>query len=169
MNKESPEAAAWAYRIGRQGSWYEQELQVKQQEMDMKKSLSSIWADYPIRFAYLFGSHAAGHTHRQSDVDIAIYPKKGLTRSQAFQLRVKVMEAIMDALHESRVDVIDLREAPLPLRFRAIQPAQLLFSRDETERVHFEVATRSEYFDRLPLIDRSNAVAFARMAKVGLR
>jgi predicted nucleotidyltransferase len=135
----------------------------------MKISLHKVLARFPIQFAYLFGSHAAGHPHAHSDVDIAIYPKESLTRSQAFRLRMKVMEAVMDDLHENRVDVIDLREAPLPLRFRAIQPSCVLFSRSEAKRVRFEVATRSEYFDRLPQIERSNAVAFARMAKAGLR
>jgi uncharacterized protein len=135
----------------------------------MQESLFKVLARFPIQFAYLFGSHAAGRAHARSDVDIAIYPKEGLTRLQAYRLRMKVMEAVMDDLHENRVDVIDLREAPLPLRFRAIQPSCVLFSRNETERVRFEVATRSEYFDRLPQIERSNTVAFARMAEVGLR
>ena len=131
--------------------------------------LTGVLKRCPVQFAYLFGSHVTGRAQKHSDVDIAIYPQKGLSPSQRFRLRLKVMGAVMDVLHEDRVDVIDLREAPLPLQFRAIQPAYLLFSRHEAERVRFEVATRSAYFDRLPLIQRSTALALARTAKEGLR
>lgn len=123
----------------------------------------------PIDFAYLFGSHAAGRARKNSDVDIAIYPKAGLSESQRFRLRLQVTEAVMDALHEDHVDVVDLHEATLPLRFRAIQPSCLLFSRKEKKRVRFEVATRSAYFDRLPMIERSVTTALKRTAQKGLR
>jgi predicted nucleotidyltransferase len=135
----------------------------------MKTILSKVAGKFAIQFAYLFGSHAAGRAHSQSDVDIAFYPSEGLSRSRAYHLRIKLMEAVMDHLHENHVDVVNLREAPLPLRFRAIQPSCVFFSRNEINRVRFEVATRSEYFDRLPQIERSNALAFTQMAKVGLR
>ncbi len=124
---------------------------------------------YPIELAYLFGSRATGKTHKNSDVDIAIFPKEGLSSSARFRLRLQVTGAVMDALHEDRVDVVDLQEASLPLRFRAIQSSQLLFSRNEKKRVGFEVATRSAYFDRLPLIERSTATALKRTARRGLR
>ena len=136
---------------------------------EWRARLTKILKRQPVQFAYLFGSHAMGRAQERSDIDVAIYPQKGLTRSQRFDLRLRIMNDIMDTLHEDRVDVVDLQEAPLPLRFSAIQPACLLFSRKETERVRFAVATQSEYFDRLPLIQRSTARSLARTARIGLQ
>src|SRR6266567_2986294 len=71
-------------------------LRAYKQANDMKLSLRKVLASFPIQFVYLFGSHATGRLHADSDVDIAFYPKESLTRSQAFKLRMKVMEAVMD-------------------------------------------------------------------------
>ena len=65
---------------------------------------------------YLFGSHAAGNTHRFSDVDVAIDPKTPLPGG--------LLGALHEALEEStvpwHVDLIDLSETGLDFRRRVV-------------------------------------------------
>jgi len=74
--------------------------------------------------AYLFGSHAAGRAHRQSDVDIGVllsrttYP----TARDRFEERVRLTSALIAALHVNAIDVVVLNDAP-PVLARCIVTA----------------------------------------------
>jgi predicted nucleotidyltransferase len=74
-----------------------------------------------IAAAWLFGSHAAGRAHHESDVDVALlldwsrYPDRG-TRSCA---RVRLGSDLIAALHHDDVQVVVLNDAP-PLFARRI-------------------------------------------------
>lgn len=133
-----------------------------------EKALQVLFKRQPILFAYLFGSRAQGRTGPLSDTDIAFYPQKSLSRSQRFEFRLRLLGQIIDVLRDDKVDLVDLTEAPLPLRFQAIQPARLLFSRDERKRIRFELRTMSEYFDRQYYIRRGTDQTLARVAQKGL-
>jgi predicted nucleotidyltransferase len=71
--------------------------------------------------AYLFGSHAAGRAHRESDVDVGVllswerYPN----RDERFEARVRLGSELIHALRENEVDVVVLNDAP-PLFARRI-------------------------------------------------
>jgi predicted nucleotidyltransferase len=63
--------------------------------------------------AYLFGSHARGMPHRESDVDVgvllhrALYPDAG----PRFDVRVRLSSELLAAVHRE-VDVVILNDAP---------------------------------------------------------
>jgi hypothetical protein len=63
-----------------------------------------------------------------------------------------------------RADVRDLATMPLILRGRVVTEGAVLFSRDEKGRVAFEVATRNEYFDFLPVYRAYQEESLARMS-----
>jgi len=52
--------------------------------------------------------------------------------------------------------------APPLLKERAIARGRLIYCRDETARVRFEVAARREYFDTQPLRDAQDAALLGR-------
>lgn len=64
--------------------------------------------------AYLFGSHAAGRAHRESDVDIGILLDYALfpTRRERFEERVRVTSWVIAQLGINDVDVVVLNDAP---------------------------------------------------------
>lgn len=76
-----------------------------------------------IAAAYLFGSHAAGRSHRESDVDVAVlldwtpYP----TREERFDARLRLIGelAVAFQMREDRLDVVILNDLP-PLFGRKI-------------------------------------------------
>ena len=64
--------------------------------------------------AYLFGSHAAGRAHRQSDVDVGICVDRRVLPSRAarFDLRVRLTSDLIHAVRCNEVDVVVLNDAP---------------------------------------------------------
>jgi predicted nucleotidyltransferase len=76
-----------------------------------------------IASAYLFGSHAAGRPHRESDVDIAVLLdwKRFPTKDERWDARLRLIGELAIALkmREDRLDVVLLNDLP-PLFGRKI-------------------------------------------------
>jgi predicted nucleotidyltransferase len=70
---------------------------------------------------YLFGSHADGPSHRESDIDVGVLVPWATyaTRVDRFEARVRLTSHLIGALHENEVDVVVLNDAP-PLLGRRI-------------------------------------------------
>jgi len=98
--------------------------------------------------AYLFGSRARGEASSKSDVDVAIWldarPTTFLT--YPFEVAGELEQAL-----GIRVDLVVLNGAPSDLVHRVLRDGQLLVERDRSARVRFEVKSRNDYFDMLPL------------------
>ncbi len=90
-----------------------------------------------VLFAYLFGSRAGGRPRPDSDWDLAVYVREGLSARQRWDLRLRVMA---DLAELGRVDVVVLNDAPPLLAHRAIQ-GQRLMARDRSALVRFVLRT----------------------------
>lgn len=108
--------------------------------------------DTEVAAAYLFGSRARGDARPDSDVDVAIL----FTRHRA---------GTLDALHLDlegelerhvgrEVQLVVLNAAPPDLVHRILRDGILLVDRDRSARIAFEVRSRNEYFDLLPILER---------------
>lgn len=95
------------------------------------------------RFAYVFGSRAAGRARPGSDLDVAAW----------FGAHVDPVRAGR-GLPES-VDVLVLDGAPLELAGRVSLEGRLLFDDDPAARVEWEATTRKVYLDERPRIERA--------------
>ena len=104
---------------------------------------SAVLKNAGARFAYLFGSRAAGQYRPDSDTDIAAY--FGDSAPNAF-----------DILMPPNVDFLILDHAPLELAGRVATRGRLLFEEDPVVRVRWEATTRKIYFDELPRITRAH-------------
>lgn len=96
-----------------------------------------------IAFAYLFGSRARGEERPDSDWDIAVYLRDGLSSEERFALRLRLYAELDDL---GRVDVVILNDAPPLLAHRAIMGRRLVV-RDEVALVRFSVRTVAESED----------------------
>jgi predicted nucleotidyltransferase len=88
---------------------------------------------------YLFGSHAAGREHRESDVDLGIlllrdrYPEAG----DRFEARVRLTSELIHVLRQNEVDVVILNDAPPLLGRRIVYEGIPLFVGDaEAHRIY---------------------------------
>lgn len=121
---------------------------------------------HPIRYAYVYGSLARGDPlHRESDVDVAIYPHPKLSTSRVDDLQLDLMDVVARALDLplERVDVKLLNRMPLPLAFRVYAeglPVAVL-DRDLHTREFLRVTAR--YHDEEPLYARERTAYFAKL------
>ncbi len=81
-------------------------------------------------FAYLFGAHAAGRAHRESDVDVGVLLDRSLSAQARFQARVRLTSELMHALHRNEVDVVVLNDAPPELGRTVVTRGVLVYSAD---------------------------------------
>lgn len=101
---------------------------------------------------YLFGSVARGEARGDSDVDVGVLfdetPPPTLD-SMPFRL-----DGELEELLRTEVDVVSLNTAGADLRYRVIRDGRIILDRDRSRRLRFEVDTRNEYWDLLPILRR---------------
>lgn len=105
-----------------------------------------------IDFAYLFGSLATGRDGPLSDVDVAFFLNG--KRSNFFKTRLTVITDLMDLFNRNEIDAIPLNDASPLLRFKVIKNGCLLFQKNKSQRINFEIKSSFEYLDFKPLLDR---------------
>jgi len=107
----------------------------------------------------LFGSVAHGHARSDSDIDLCIIIKKGITASECMNLL---------SYGSKRVDVSLFFALPLTIRFRVIKEGKILFCKDSLAIHRIKSDTVREYLDRAPLIRRHCLRAINNSEVVGL-
>jgi predicted nucleotidyltransferase len=112
--------------------------------------------------AYLFGSMATGLFTSFSDVDVGVVLKDGTTGYYLERER-KLSVALMLKLGMDAVDVTILNAAGPELRHKVISEGELIFCKDEKERVRFEERTMLDYFDNKFLFDEYDEILHQRI------
>ena len=100
--------------------------------------------------AYLFGSAARGDAGVRSDADVAVLLEEDPPRTLA-GLQFEIAGDLEDHLGRE-VDLVVLNTAPVDLAMRVLRDGQLLFDRNPSIRIRFEVRTRNEFFDLEPYL-----------------
>ena len=120
---------------------------------------------HPVLFAYLYGSYATGCTHPYSDLDIAIYLEPQFAE-KALDIELDLSLELDIALdHSIETEVRALNSLPLTFAGRIITEGLLLYCRDESARVEFEVQIRQKYFDFLPVIEQYHQEYFNKVGQ----
>lgn len=85
-----------------------------------------------LQAAWLYGSHAEGRAHRESDVDIALLldPERYADTRARFEVRVSVSSMLEHALGGARPDVVIAQDVPATLGRRIVQSGVLLVCDD---------------------------------------
>lgn len=95
-----------------------------------------------VHFAYLYGSQTTNHARKDSDVDIAVFPKSPLTPTHYIEL----IETLSELL-EKQVDLVALPETSLILRYEMLKSGQLLYAEDEHFFQIYVMHTMGLYLD----------------------
>jgi hypothetical protein len=115
--------------------------------------------------AYLFGSHAEGRAHRESDVDVAVlldwaaYPGS----SERFDARVRLTSEVIGALHRNQVDLVVLNDVPPELGRKVVQDGVRVYVADaELDHAYVrDVQLRAADLD--PWLRRMRRIALERI------
>ena len=98
---------------------------------------------------YLFGSHAEGRAHPDSDVDLAVQLRAS-DDAEVFDRRLRLMDEF-DAFVEGDVDVVVVNTAPPLLQHQVLKRGRLIYERDRAARVEFAVRAMQRYADLKPM------------------
>lgn len=111
-------------------------------EAQLVRALRTALEAYPaVQVAYLFGSRARGEGREGSDVDVAV-----LGAAEPLSLA-----SDLEAAAGARVDLVQLRSAPVELAARVVQEGVRLLVRDEAARVDHHAEVLDRYFDTEPM------------------
>ena len=114
-------------------------------------------ADTRVRFAYVFGSVAAGTARPDSDIDLAVsvFPRGTLLDD------ARLHDALAAALGREDVDLVVLEDAPLWLAYRVVG-GRPIYSRDDVARVRHRAFVEHDFLDFKPYHDAYLAAVHQR-------
>ena len=107
-----------------------------------------------ILVAYLYGSTVKGYGRKESDVDVGLLLKEDFAADALYPARI-AGEIKLRCGFDREVDVRILNEMPHRFLHQVIG-GEVIFSRDESERVRFETSVVDAYIDFKPFLERYN-------------
>lgn len=116
------------------------------------KSAPRILKNFPVLFAYLYGSYATGLEHSFSDIDISIYTDtipEELKLSIQMEIALQMDEKLQ---REPTTEVRIMNDLPLIIKGQIVTDGILIYSKDDDVRANVESYIRRTYFDFLPVI-----------------
>ncbi len=121
-----------------------------------------------VRLAYLYGSAAKGKAGKLSDVDIAVLFDDSLSKKERFKLQLKLIGDMAALLKTDKVDLVDINEAPLSLKFEIIKANCPVFVMDRMAKIDFEQEVMSRYLDRRYYEKRAASEFLKKVATRGI-
>lgn len=115
--------------------------------------------------AFLFGSHAAGRAHRESDIDIAVLLRPELDEKRRFEIRVQLTTELIAVLHHNEIDLVVLNDLP-PLFARSIVlDGKRAYCADAEADHAFRRDVQLRAADLAPFIERSRRALLAAITR----
>lgn len=110
--------------------------------------------------AYVFGSHARGAQHRESDVDVAVLFDRRVAAETARRRRLsaRLHSDLIAALHRNEVDLVILNDAPAALAAAIIRDGRRVYAVDSAQVHDFERTTMLRAADLRPFLERTRKV-----------
>lgn len=137
---------------------------------EIKEKVATYFSTKPeIRVGYIFGSIAKGEENKLSDIDIGILvDEEKLPKDAPYRYKAQVITDLIGIFKTEKVDLVILNEGPLLLSFRVVHDGLILYSKDEKERIDFEVKVMSRYFDQQYYYKRHAQATINRIAQEGI-
>lgn len=123
-------------------------------------SITSTLTKYPIIFAYIFGSRAKGKFSRLSDIDLAVFVDRKMSRSERYDIRLRLTNDL-SAIAGTKVDLIVMNDITIQLAYEVIKYGKVILCKDKDAMVDAEIEILSKYLDRR-YYDKRRAELFLR-------
>ena len=133
-------------------------MELKEIEQKLKQFFEK---DKEVEFAFIFGSQVSGKINSESDIDIAVYLDKNKIKDY-FEKRVSLITNL-EAILKKRIDLIVLNEIKsIFFKFVIIKEGKLVFEKNHSKRVDFELRVMQEYYDFQPFLEQYNKAYLKR-------
>src|SRR5215469_8905841 len=110
--------------------------------------LNQLFAQSPVNAAYLAGTLSNRTTFGHiTDVDIGILMMDQIKADQFFDYQLYFMSELAKRMETDSIDVVILNQASLLLKLQVIKNGQILYSRNEKQRISFEAKAVMDYLD----------------------
>lgn len=119
-----------------------------------------------VSVAYIFGSLAQGRGGPLSDIDIAVFMDKKLSKKERSKKEIFLINEISSILNTDNFDLVVMNDAPLLLNYNIIKTGKILKS--GKERVALETKLMSDYLDRKFYDEMYTRLSLNRTAKEGI-
>ncbi len=110
--------------------------------------LNQLFTQSPVNAAYLAGSLSTrasfGHL---TDIDVAILLMDQIKADQFLDYQLYFLSELAKRLESDTIDIVILNQASLLLKLQVIKYGQIIFSRNEKQRVSFETKAVMDYLD----------------------
>ena len=115
---------------------------------EKQSRLNQLFSQSPVNAAYLAGtlSNRTSFGHL-TDVDIAILLMEQIKSDQFLDYQLYFFSELAKRLESDNIDVVILNQASLLLKLQVIKYGQILFSRDEKQRISFDTKAIMDYLD----------------------
>ena len=115
-----------------------------------------------ILFAYLYGSAVYDPALMGSDIDIAVYIRPS-NMDVYLKMESKLTALLVSRLQTDKIDLRILNVLPLVHQYAILKDGILVFSRDEEQRVDFEIDVMIRFFELKPYLDEYRLMASQRI------
>jgi len=118
--------------------------------------------------AYLFGSHAEGRAHRESDVDVGVLLRHDAhpTPRDRFDVRVQLSLSLAAGLARDVVDVVILNDAPPHLGRLIVSAGRRVFCVDPSLDHDFVRDVQLRAADLEPFLHRTRRIKLAALGQM---
>jgi predicted nucleotidyltransferase len=115
--------------------------------------------------AYLFGSHARGTSHRDSDVDVGVVldRRRLPERSDRSRRAIRLGSELISALHRNDVQVVVLNDAPPELAAKAVSEGRRIHCGDEEADRIFVRDVLLRHADLKPFLARMRRIKLSAL------
>ncbi len=115
---------------------------------EKQAKLNQLFTQSPVNTAYLTGSLTGRATFGHlTDVDIAVLLMEQIKADQFLDYQLYLFAELAKRLESDTIDVVILNQASLLLKLQVIKYGQILYCRDEKQRVAFETRAVMDYLD----------------------
>jgi uncharacterized protein YutE (UPF0331/DUF86 family) len=133
---------------------------------DKQSRLNQLFTQSPVNAAYLAGTLSNRTTFGHlTDVDIGILLMDQIKTDQFLDYQLYFLSELAKRLESDSIDVVILNQASLLLKLQVIKYGQILFSRNEKQRVSFETKAVMDYLDFKKFDEIQNQALTRRLDK----
>jgi predicted nucleotidyltransferase len=122
-------------------------------------------SDSGVVAVYLFGSHAEGRAHRQSDVDLGVLLDRFPTAKERFEVRLRLAAGLERIVGDLAADLVILNDAPPTLAREIVTRGELLVCHDPEAEHAFRRDAQLRAADLAPFLRRMRRIKLEALAR----